>query len=175
MATTTDPNAFPLTTSSTSILTTTTSPPTPITLDSSPTVFSPPYSVSNAALGASSTSNPNSGGFGGSENYFFGFLITFVVLLIIFLGCGCVSRHRFIARRRALLELGIFGPEGQRPSSSHVEPTFVEPWLADKADTNWNWGTIKVRVCSYVPSHVGRCPCCGRPFLPSLRPSAFNE
>ena len=44
-----------------------------------------------------------------------------------------------------MLELGIIGPEGDRPSSQ-VEPTFVEPLLAEKADVNWSWGTIKVRV-----------------------------
>lgn len=33
-------------------------------------------------------------------NYFFGFLITFVVLFLIFVGCGIGSRRRFLAEQR---------------------------------------------------------------------------
>lgn len=40
-------------------------------------------------------------------NYFFGFLITFVALLLIFLGCGVGSRQRAAARRRAMLMSGL--------------------------------------------------------------------
>ena len=46
-----------------------------------------------------------------------------------------------------MLELGIIGLEGERPSSQ-VQPIFAEPLLAEKADVNWTWETIKVR-CSY--------------------------
>lgn len=99
------------------------------------------------------TSVPVGGGGGGGgfatqqgANYFFGFLITFVVLLFVFVGCGFVRRRRFVARRRAGLESGgdlrVFGYwEGQ--DVEPVEPAYVEPWLMKGIDST-AWQAMKV-------------------------------
>jgi len=54
---------------------------------------------------SSSVTNSEGGDDGNSgqrgANYFFGFLITFIVLLLVFVGFGVGSRRRFIARVRA--------------------------------------------------------------------------
>ncbi|PPR06798.1 hypothetical protein CVT24_011297 [Panaeolus cyanescens] len=69
----------------------TTTPPT-ASLDE------PAFTSSPAATGDDGSESMNRG-----ANYFFGFLITFVVLLLIFVGCGVLSRRRLMTRRQAVL------------------------------------------------------------------------
>lgn len=61
-------------------------------------------------------------------SYFFGFLITFVVLLLIFVGCGVVSRRRFAARRRARFEWDM-EPWAERIGG---DVGYVPPVLSEK-------------------------------------------
>lgn len=69
------------------------------------------------------------GGTPRGANYFFGFLITFVGLLIIFIVCGIGSRRR-LARRRGLTDtlepLGRYKKlEGGEKRPEFYEPPFV--------------------------------------------------
>ncbi|KAF9460021.1 hypothetical protein BDZ94DRAFT_1266926 [Collybia nuda] len=83
-------------------------------------------------------SEANSGNMHPGANYFFGFLITFIVLLFIFIGCGLGSRRR-MARRRAMF-LSDAGPwAGLRPDISQKEPTLWEPELVKGGDM---WDSI---------------------------------
>jgi len=61
-------------------------------------------------------------------NYFFGFLITFVALLLIFVGCGIGSRRR-LSRRRALMlgDFDTWGDGQRRDAVPQVEPKYWEP------------------------------------------------
>ena len=64
-------------------------------------------------------------------SYFFGFLITFVVLLLIFVGCGVISRRRFSARQRARFEWNMEPwAERTREGIGYVPPVLVEKYLA---------------------------------------------
>ncbi|RDB27906.1 hypothetical protein Hypma_002187 [Hypsizygus marmoreus] len=73
-------------------------------------------------------------------SYFFGFLVTFVVLLLLFVVCGLASRRRFIARRRAMLDMGVTDPwlMGYRAADDvgRVEPILLEPHL-EKGGEMW--------------------------------------
>lgn len=75
-------------------------------------------------------------------NYFFGFLITFVALLLIFVGCGVGSRRRTAARRRAMMLNGMDGwGDGTGAGITQTEPSFWEPKFADGGD---RWDAIMV-------------------------------
>ncbi|KAF9476943.1 hypothetical protein BDN70DRAFT_881721 [Pholiota conissans] len=85
------------------------------------------------------------GGGGGmaarGANYFFGFLITFVVLLLIFVGCGIGSRRRFLARRRDGLFDGL-DPWGQPRGEEQKEPVFYEHPLREPIfEDKWMYTT----------------------------------
>lgn len=134
-----------LSTTSTTATTTSSDSATPST--SFTTSPSPSSTSITTQPSPSPSASTNSGPFGSSQNYFFGFLITFVVLLVFFLGCGCVSRRRFAARRRGLNELGLIG-HGDGRTSTPVEPQYLEPWLA-KGETAWSWHNLKVSVITY--------------------------
>jgi hypothetical protein len=64
-------------------------------------------------------------------NYFFGFLITFVVLLLIFVACGIGSRRFFYSRRT------LFVNDVTDRSTQTTQPTFWEAWLKE-GGPNWN-------------------------------------
>ncbi|KAF9051468.1 hypothetical protein BJ165DRAFT_1524405 [Panaeolus papilionaceus] len=73
---------------------TTTAPITSTVSFDEPTFTTPP---------ASDGGDDGAGSMNRGANYFFGFLITFVVLLLIFVGCGILSRRRLMVRRQAAL------------------------------------------------------------------------
>lgn len=81
-------------------------------------------------------------------NYFFGFLITFIVLLLVFIGCGFGSRRRLARRRAMFLNDSEVGPwAGLRAEIAQKEPLLWEPRLAKGGGT---WSEIMVshyRVC----------------------------
>lgn len=93
---------------------------------------------------------PNNG-LSGSQNYFFGFLITFLILLVVFLGCGCVSRRRFLARRRRVLRhldhFGLNDPHaggGEARGAKLPEPKWVNLCLPPTGrEAKSDWGLIK--------------------------------
>ena len=76
------------------------------------------------------------------SNYFFGFLITFVGLLVVFIICGIGSRRRF-ARRRGLNDtlepLGRF----RKLEGGETRPQFYDPQLVVGED---RWSSMMVRT-----------------------------
>ncbi|KAG6873012.1 hypothetical protein C0995_003973 [Termitomyces sp. Mi166 len=81
------------------------------------------------------------GGTSRSASYFFGFLVTFAVLLVLFVVAGFVSRHRMRARRRATtleMEIGagdtwVYGYRERRMCEEmrKVRPVWMERWIED--------------------------------------------
>ncbi|TFK73355.1 hypothetical protein BDN72DRAFT_956562 [Pluteus cervinus] len=100
---------------------------------------------STSSLFPSQTTSPDNSNGGNSSmqrgaNYFFGFLITFVALLLLFVGCGIGSRRR--SRRRGLMASADdpWG-DGFTPQSrvTQPEPDFWEPSFTKGGD---DWGTM---------------------------------
>lgn len=87
--------------------------------------------LSNFATESDGTPNNSGGSTQHGASYFFGFLITFVVLLLIFVGCGVVSRRRFSARQRARFEWNM-QPWAERMEEGvgYVPPVLVEKSFA---------------------------------------------
>jgi len=92
------------------------------------------------------TGGPNNSGGQRGASYFFGFLITFVVLLLIFVGCGVVSRRRFSARQRARFEWNM-EPWAERTGEGvgYVPPVLVEKYLASTEYGLSLWKDMTVR------------------------------
>ncbi|KAH7886890.1 hypothetical protein F5I97DRAFT_1070936 [Phlebopus sp. FC_14] len=118
---------------------------------SSTSLFKSPSTIS-ATSNPSNTSTSSSSPTIASANYFFGFIITFVALLLLFVGCGVGSRrHRFayfVAAWDATLDSqdtddGFLGEDGERrPRQKLVCPVFWETWLdrlqaGEKDDIPW--------------------------------------
>ena len=84
----------------------------------------------------------DNGGMARGANYFFGFLITFIVLLVLFVACGVGSRRRFVARRDAAMmaQLEPWAPD--EPGGLFKEPTIHETWLVVEKEKGW--GDIQV-------------------------------
>ena len=128
-------SSFASTTSSTSSFTT-------ITSTSTSTTPNP----TNPLPGVSDSGNSGSGQRG--ANYFFGFLITFVVLLLIFVGCGIGSRRRFLARRNAALFAGL-DPWGAalRDGRAAQAPRMYELYVGGAKRVEDKWAETTVRAC----------------------------
>lgn len=133
---------FPSTTSSTSFTTITSTTPSP-----SPT---------NPLPGVNDGGNGGSGQRG--ANYFFGFLITFVVLLLIFVGCGIGSRRRFLARRNAALFAGLdpWGAALRGGASPQAKPRLYELYVGGtkRVEDRWAETTVRVRLCGAIRVHA---------------------
>jgi hypothetical protein len=85
-------------------------------------------------------------------NYFFGFLITFVMLLLIFIACGVCSRRRFLYARRAGQDnLRALGTTSWSSSEPLVQPTFWEAWLQPATP---KWTNISVSGHVFQRKHV---------------------
>ncbi|KAJ4000716.1 hypothetical protein F5050DRAFT_1729461 [Lentinula boryana] len=110
---------------------------------------------------SSSSSDNNNGGIPSKgANYFFGFLITFIVLLSFFICCGFGTR-RNLARRRALLAWGqgdsdsVIGRDGQ--INELDIPMLFEPRFL-KGGNDPYWLSVQVRATFpsvYVFLHAG--------------------
>ena len=99
----------------------------------------------------------DSGGMARGANYFFGFLITFIVLLVLFVACGVGSRRRFVARRDATMmaQLEPWAPD--EPGGLFKEPTIHETWLVVEKKKGWadmQVSTLKSQICCIVESPV---------------------
>jgi hypothetical protein len=92
----------------------------------------------------------DNGGMQRGASYFFGFLITFVVLLLLFVGCGVVSRRRFAARRRAHFEFNM-QPWAERVGGDvgYVPPVLLEKYVMRASDGS-HWKDLTVRRLSYA-------------------------
>lgn len=73
-------------------------------------------------------------------SYFFGFLITFVVLLLVFVGCGVLSRRRFIARRRRRFDWDMepWTETMQGGNVGYVPPVLLEKdFVKARSESRW--------------------------------------
>ncbi|KAF8888522.1 hypothetical protein BD779DRAFT_1800155 [Infundibulicybe gibba] len=105
-----------------------------LTLTSSSSIFtsSSPTTLADTTQTASTGTSPATQR---GANYFFGFLITFVALLLIFVGCGVSSRRRFAARRRAVLAAAAARP------ADDGKPRVWDVWVPpEKAAHLWERG-----------------------------------
>ncbi|PPQ96844.1 hypothetical protein CVT26_006013 [Gymnopilus dilepis] len=99
-------------------------------------------SAPSASLQTTSASG-NGSGSGNSlqqkgANYFFGFLIAFVVLLLVFVACGITSRRRFLSRRGPTF-IGAIDPWGTSAGRPQTEPVFYERFIGDPAQAGDRW------------------------------------
>ncbi|KAF8069124.1 hypothetical protein FPV67DRAFT_1669149 [Lyophyllum atratum] len=103
-----------------------------------------PWPLPTTVLEGSTTDEDSGpGGMTRGANYFFGFLITFVVLLLLFVACGLAARRRLLARRQVLLVgrrgdpwvFGYQGPPGEE--GENVEPVWVERWTEKGDGEGW--------------------------------------
>ncbi|KAF8182069.1 hypothetical protein BJ912DRAFT_978975 [Pholiota molesta] len=95
---------------------------------SSTTTTTPAAGASVSMAMGTAGSGGSSGGGGMAAhgaNYFFGFLITFVVLLLIFVGCGIGSRRRFLARRQD----GLFSGLDAWGQPRQQDPIIEDKWM----------------------------------------------
>jgi hypothetical protein len=93
-------------------------------------------------------------GFGGNvgtphgANYFFGFLLTFIGLLIVFILCGLGSRRRFAIRRERELN-GAFEP-GQfsngKLEGGETPQFFEQPFVIGEE----RWSSLMVNSPEYL-------------------------
>ncbi|KAL0959877.1 hypothetical protein HGRIS_011546 [Hohenbuehelia grisea] len=120
--------------------------------------------VPTASTSAAASNNPGSGMQRGAS-YFFGFLITFIALLLIFVGCGVGTRRRF-ARRRALL---FGGPDFDwaglgSPGVEKEPPVFHDSWFV-KGGEDWDTmlpvSTVAIRPLSPDSKQSGVDPTTG--------------
>lgn len=98
------------------------------------------------------TGGESTGGTPRGANYFFGFLITFVGLLIIFIICGIGSRRR-LARRRGSND--ALEPLGRKPEGEETRPEFYERPLVVGED---RWSSLMVRTSSLHWRHQWSLP-----------------
>lgn len=122
---------------------------------STTTVFSAATSVTpfletvSPTPAVTTTPNPggvNNGGMQKGANYFFGFLIAFIALLLVFVGCGVGTRRRFMMRRGVMGDwAGPASPYNE--SAPQKEPLFVESWLKKGGD-RWKTMTVSSSLCS---------------------------
>ncbi|KAF5378747.1 hypothetical protein D9615_007009 [Tricholomella constricta] len=71
-----------------------------------------------------------------NSSYFLGFLITFCVLLVVFIGCGIASRRHLVSRRRRRRQgAGVYGAEAEMGAGAagkrgqEPRPVWVERWV----------------------------------------------
>lgn len=96
----------------------------------------------------------STGGTPRGANYFFGFLITFVGLLIIFIICGIGSRRR-LARRRGLNEALEPLERFRKLEGGETRPEFYEPPLVVGGD---RWSSLMVRTKNLDLRHQWSLP-----------------
>jgi hypothetical protein len=77
-------------------------------------------------------------------NYFYGFLITFIILLGFFMTCGLGTRRRF--QRRTI---GIDLSAWEDQDDVVKEPILWEPTYGARAH-EWNWETLSVRSLLHI-------------------------
>ncbi|KAK0480696.1 hypothetical protein IW261DRAFT_1563376 [Armillaria novae-zelandiae] len=101
--------------------------------------------VSATASASESPTATDSGSMSKGTNYFFGFLITFVAILFVFIGCGIATRRRYQRRRGMIFNLddlqampGLFGSRQQLIGE---KPIMWEPWAVNRNE--YSWSTIQ--------------------------------
>ncbi|CAA7267274.1 unnamed protein product [Cyclocybe aegerita] len=137
------------------------------------TATSAPSSDSSGDSGGSGSGGDSSRG----ANYFFGFLITFVLLLLIFAGCGLGSRRRMFFSRR-FQNADAFGPwttygEDGIGRGEVVEPVVYEKTFEKAEETGDKWGDLKPLSATLVrrPRDQSDASSAQKPSLPEDPPS----
>ncbi|KAK0458951.1 uncharacterized protein EV420DRAFT_341436 [Desarmillaria tabescens] len=109
-------------------------------------------SISSTTSIMSETASPtmssiatDTGSMSKGANYFFGFLIAFVAILFVFIGCGMATRRRYQRRRGLIFNLddlqGMPGLFGSRQQLVGEKPIMWEPWVVKHDD--YSWSTIQ--------------------------------
>ncbi|GLB42158.1 hypothetical protein LshimejAT787_1101730 [Lyophyllum shimeji] len=89
-------------------------------------------------------------------NYFFGFLVTFVVLFVLFVGCALTSRRRLATRRQALLtdrgDPWVFAYRGRGDGKEMglVRPVWMERRVESDTGGAKGWAGIMPLATSVV-------------------------
>ena len=99
--------------------------------------------------GTTHTPSSNENTMSQGANYFFGFLITFIVLLLIFVACGVGTRRRrswFARRRRPGGDTEPWDPARDDPSLQ-PKPAFWEAWVVVGSPA---WSTMTVSQPGYL-------------------------
>lgn len=98
--------------------------------------------MSATASASESPTATDSGSMSKGANYFFGFLITFVAILFVFIGCGIATRRRYQRRRGIIFNLddlqampGLFGSRQQLIGE---KPIMWEPWVVNRKECSWS-------------------------------------
>ncbi|KAK7462783.1 hypothetical protein VKT23_007367 [Stygiomarasmius scandens] len=132
---------------------------------------------SSAAPSSSNASSSNSSSNSGissarGANYFFGFLVTFIALLLLFIGCGVGSRRR-LNRRRALFG-DLTWDSRSVLEEPPPEPQLLEPCLRKGGDI---WSLMQPLSTALVPSSSSsNKPAAPPPMIrsPSRNPAAIH-
>ncbi|KIM70676.1 hypothetical protein SCLCIDRAFT_162500 [Scleroderma citrinum Foug A] len=131
-----------------------------------PPVFLPTPTSMTFETAPPATSTPSSSGSGSQNgsNYFFGFIATFIVLLLIFVSCGIGSRRRsrFVSSAWGRTFEGNEFDEalyGGLPASEWLRllrtpPTFREAWLRPAQDVQYEapWKDLQPISATFVRS-----------------------
>lgn len=82
-------------------------------------------------------------------NYFFGFLVAFVVLLLGFAGCGLFSRRRLLLRQGRINSMGFeIATMSTLRRVDQIRPEFIEVALAEPPSHSVKWFNFMVRILS---------------------------
>jgi len=100
--------------------------------------FSGSITQTSTTSSSSATSTSSSGGLSSTfsskgAEYFFGFLVTFVVLLSLFICCGLSTRRRLQAQRRGLLDWDWDSDDVVQSEP----PALFEPRFVTSGNDNW--------------------------------------
>lgn len=86
-------------------------------------------------------------------NYFFGFLVAFVILLLVFVACGITSRRRFLSRRGPVT-LANAQPWGTSSDgrAQQTEPVFYERFIGEPAmaEDRWRYTMVLLSVLRFL-------------------------
>jgi hypothetical protein len=107
----------------------------------------------------SQTNGSNPGPMSKDANYFFGFLIAFVALLLLLVSCGFASRRFAYRRRMAALEMGLDGTAGpwrdddpwQLGSvTQQSRPMHWDAWMGPSIDKDSKWVHFVVNMANLL-------------------------
>ncbi|KIL64104.1 hypothetical protein M378DRAFT_178952 [Amanita muscaria Koide BX008] len=106
---------------------------------------------------ASNSSNPSTGLGSPGMNFFFGFLIAFIALLLFFVGCGFGARRSLMRTRRlqqqleleeAVAEGDIEGLVVARKNENAKVPIFWDRWVESTGVEKREWDGMVVSACN---------------------------